>query len=62
MSAVAMNEQNKRSGVIGRKIGMSMVYSSEGKQIPVTLIEIDCLVTNKKNKDMKNVSDTSCMK
>lgn len=51
MSTVSVNEQNKRLGVIGKKIGMSMIYSPEGKQIPVTLIEIDCLVTNKKNID-----------
>ena len=28
------------NGLIGRKLGMSTVYSPEGKQIPVTVVEL----------------------
>ena len=38
------------SGIIGKKIGMTSVYSAEGKNIPCTLIEAGpCVVTQVKD-------------
>lgn len=40
------------SGIIGKKIGMTSVFDSEGKNIPCTVIEAGpCVVTQVKNKE-----------
>ncbi|MFN5636141.1 MAG: 50S ribosomal protein L3 [Flavobacteriales bacterium] len=40
------------SGIIGRKIGMTSIYSAEGKALPCTLIEAGpCVVTQVKTVD-----------
>ncbi len=40
------------SGIIGRKIGMTSIYSAEGKALPCTLIEAGpCVVTQVKTTD-----------
>ena len=40
------------SGIIGRKIGMTSIYSAEGKALPCTLIEAGpCVVTQVKTLD-----------
>ena len=40
------------SGIIGRKIGMTSIYSAEGKALPCTLIEAGpCVVTQIKTVD-----------
>ena len=37
------------SGIIGKKIGMTSVYSAEGKNIPCTVVEAGpCVVTQVK--------------
>ena len=39
-------------GIIGRKIGMTSVYSAEGKSLPCTVIEAGpCVVTQVKTQD-----------
>ena len=39
-------------GLIGKKIGMTSVYSAEGKNIPCTVIELGpCVVTQVKTED-----------
>ena len=39
-------------GLIGKKIGMTSVYSAEGKNIPCTVIEAGpCVVTQVKKED-----------
>jgi large subunit ribosomal protein L3 len=41
-----MLKQNKMSGIIGKKVGMTSVYNAEGKNIPCTVIEAGpCVVT-----------------
>ena len=38
------------SGIIGKKVGMTSVYSAEGKNIPCTLIEAGpCVITQVKD-------------
>jgi large subunit ribosomal protein L3 len=40
------------SGIIGRKIGMTSIYSAEGKILPCTIIEAGpCVVTQVKTVD-----------
>jgi len=40
------------SGIIGRKIGMTSIYSAEGKALPCTLVEAGpCVVTQVKTSD-----------
>ncbi len=40
------------SGIIGRKIGMTSIYSAEGKSLPCTLVEAGpCVVTQIKTTD-----------
>src|SRR5262245_37505745 len=40
------------SGLIGKKIGMTQVFSSDGKVVPVTVLQVGpCLVTQIKTKD-----------
>ncbi len=40
------------SGIIGRKIGMTSLYSAEGKNIPCTVVEAGpCVITQVKNTD-----------
>ena len=40
------------SGIIGRKIGMTSIYSAEGKSLPCTLVEAGpCVVTQVKTTD-----------
>lgn len=40
------------AGIIGKKIGMTSVFSTEGKNIPCTIIEAGpCVVTQVKSKD-----------
>jgi len=40
------------SGIIGKKIGMTSLYSAEGKNIPCTVVEAGpCVVTQVKNDD-----------
>ena len=40
------------SGIIGRKIGMTSIYSAEGKSLPCTLVEAcPCVVTQVKTTD-----------
>ena len=39
-------------GIIGRKIGMTSIYSAEGKALPCTMIEAGpCVVTQLKTQD-----------
>ena len=39
-------------GIIGRKVGMTSVYSAEGKAMPCTVIEAGpCVVTQVKTQD-----------
>lgn len=39
-------------GIIGRKVGMTSIYSAEGKSLPCTVIEAGpCVVTQLKTKD-----------
>jgi len=39
-------------GIIGRKIGMTSIYSAEGKSLPCTVIEAGpCVVTQIKTQD-----------
>jgi len=41
------------SGIIGRKIGMTSIYSAEGKILPCTIIEAGpCVVTQVKTTDI----------
>ncbi len=41
-----INKFDKMSGLIGKKIGMTSVFSAEGKNIPCTVIEAGpCVVT-----------------
>jgi large subunit ribosomal protein L3 len=46
-------------GIIGKKVGMSRVYTKDGESVPVTLIQVyDCLVTEIQevdDKDYKNI-------
>ena len=45
------------SGIIGKKIGMTSVYSAEGKNIPCTVIEAGpCVVTQVKNDETDGYS------
>ena len=38
-------------GILGRKIGMTRVFDAEGRQLPVTVIEIGpCVVVQVKTK------------
>ena len=40
------------AGIIGKKIGMTSVYSAEGKNLPCTIIEAGpCVVTQIKTQD-----------
>ena len=40
------------AGIIGKKIGMTSVYSAEGKNLPCTLIEASpCVVTQIKTEE-----------
>jgi len=40
-------------GILGNKIGMTQIFSKEGKAIPVTVIKVGpCVVTNLKNKEV----------
>jgi large subunit ribosomal protein L3 len=40
-------------GIIGKKIGMTSVYSEEGKSVPCTVVEVGpCVVTQIKTKEM----------
>lgn len=39
-------------GIIGRKVGMTSIYSAEGKSLPCTVIEAGpCVVTQLKTQD-----------
>lgn len=39
-------------GLLGKKIGMTQLFDAEGKQIPVTLVEVGpCMVTDVKTKE-----------
>jgi len=39
-------------GIIGKKIGMTSIYSAEGKALPCTMIEAGpCVVTQVKTQD-----------
>ena len=39
-------------GILGKKVGMTQVFSDEGRQIPVTVIEVGpCVVVQRKTKD-----------
>ena len=39
-------------GIIGRKVGMTSIYSAEGKSLPCTVIEAGpCVVTQIKTQD-----------
>lgn len=39
-------------GLLGRKLGMSSLYSSDGRQVPVTVLEVGpCVVTQVKTKE-----------
>lgn len=39
-------------GILGKKVGMTQVFSDEGHQIPVTVIEVGpCVVVQRKTKD-----------
>lgn len=41
-----MLKQNKMSGIIGKKVGMTSLFNAEGKNIPCTVIEAGpCVVT-----------------
>ena len=45
------------SGIIGKKIGMTSIYSAEGKNIPCTVIEAGpCVVTQVKNDETDGYS------
>ena len=45
------------AGIIGKKIGMTSVYSAEGKNLPCTLIEAGpCVVTQVKSEDKDGYS------
>ena len=45
------------SGLIGKKIGMTSVFSAEGKNIPCTVIEAGpCVVTQIKNEEKDGYS------
>lgn len=38
-----------KKGIIGKKIGMTQIFSEDGKVIPVTVVEAGpCVVTQKK--------------
>ena len=40
------------SGLIGKKLGMTQIFSSDGKVVPVTVLQVGpCLVTQIKTKD-----------
>jgi len=46
------NELRKMSGIIGRKVGMTSIYSAEGKATPCTVIEAGpCVVTQLRTVD-----------
>jgi len=38
-------------GLLGKKLGMTQIFDSEGRQVPVTLINADCHVTGVKSKE-----------
>ena len=45
------------AGIIGKKIGMTSVYSAEGKNLPCTLIEAGpCVVTQIKSEEKDGYS------
>lgn len=47
------NNQDKMSGLIGKKIGMTSVFSADGKNMPCTVIELGpCVVTQIKTVDV----------
>lgn len=40
------------NGILGKKVGMTHIYSDDGAQIPVTVIKTDsCYVVQKKTKE-----------
>ena len=43
-------------GILGRKIGMTGVFTTDGKLIPVTVIEVDKNVVTQ----VKTASDSKC--
>ena len=46
-------------GLIGRKIGMTRVFSSSGHSIPVTVLEVGpCYVTQVKTSNNDGYNDT----
>jgi len=51
------------SGLIGKKIGMTSVYSAEGKNIPCTVIEAGpCVVTQNQDRGEGHLrSGTDCL-
>ena len=49
---------NKRTGLIGTKIGNSSYYDDSGKSLPVTILKIeDCVVSGIKTKEKKLVKE-----
>ena len=49
------------SGLIGKKIGMTSIYSVEGKAMPCTIIEAGpCVVTQVKTDEKDAVSMRAC--
>ena len=52
MSLDTRHKANKMKGIIGKKIGMTSVFSSDGKQTACTIIEAGpCIVTQVKTKE-----------
>ena len=47
----------QRSGVLARKLGMTRVFSEEGRHIPVTVLALDgCQVVGLRTEDMRDVT------
>ena len=45
------------NGLIGKKLGMTQVFSSDGRVLPVTILQVGpCLVTQVKTKDRDGYS------
>ncbi|MEM7458921.1 MAG: 50S ribosomal protein L3, partial [Pseudomonadota bacterium] len=47
----------QRSGVLARKLGMTRVFSEEGRHIPVTVLALDgCQVVGLRTEDLRDVT------
>ena len=44
-------------GIIGKKLGMTQIFTEDGTRVPVTVVQAGpCIVTQKKNQDVDGYS------